>query len=89
MGTPLADQYARGALELISCERYVRVLVQFLELLPPGMVVERISGESPDPYFVAPAWCLDKPAVLRALQHEFQMKDTYQGRRYAVEALLT
>jgi radical SAM superfamily enzyme len=52
-------------------DEYLEVLVDFLELLPPTMVVERISGEAPASYFVGPSWCLDKNDVRRALDAEF------------------
>ncbi|MCA9149611.1 MAG: TIGR01212 family radical SAM protein [Planctomycetales bacterium] len=78
--TPLAEQVERGEVQLMGRDDYVRTLVDFLELLPPQMIVERISGDAPGDYFVGPAWCLDKPAVLRAVQQEFERRDTYQGR---------
>jgi radical SAM protein (TIGR01212 family) len=78
--TPLADQVRSGQVQLMSRHDYVRTLVDVLELLPPDVVVERISGDAPPDYFVGPAWCLDKPAVLRALQEELERRDTYQGR---------
>jgi uncharacterized protein len=83
--TPLADQVARREVALMSRDDYVRTLVDFLELLPPQIVVERISGDAPPDYFVGPAWCLDKPAVLHALKREFQRRDTYQGRCFGHE----
>jgi radical SAM superfamily enzyme len=63
---------------------YITTLVDFLELLPPDMIVERISGDAPPDYFVGPSWCLDKPAILRALQHELTSRDTWQGRGVGV-----
>jgi radical SAM protein (TIGR01212 family) len=77
--TPLADQVLRGEVQLMSRDDYVRTLVDFLERLPATMVVERISGDAPPDYFLGPAWCLDKPGVLRALRHEFDRRGTYQG----------
>jgi len=79
-GTPLAEQFAAGAVRLLEREEYVETLVDFLELLPPGCVVERISGEAPPDYFVAPSWCLNKPAILRAIQQEFARRDSWQGK---------
>ena len=61
---------------------YIDVLIDFLELLPPSTIVERISGEAPPDYFVGPSWCLDKPAVLNALQSEMKNRDSWQGKRY-------
>jgi radical SAM superfamily enzyme len=60
----------------------VRTLVDFLELLPPTTLVERVSGDAPSDYFVGPAWCLDKPAVRLALAAELERRDTWQGKRF-------
>src|SRR5205085_9097540 len=65
--TPLAEQVARGEVTLMNRDDYVRTLIDFLELLPAEMVVERVSGDAPPDYFVGPSWCLDKPGVLNAL----------------------
>ena len=35
-------------------DEYVATLVDFLELLPPTMIVERISGDAPPDYFIGP-----------------------------------
>ena len=43
------------------------------------MIVERISGDAPPDYFIGPSWCLDKPAVKRAIEAEFDRRDTFQG----------
>ena len=63
-------------------DEYVSTLVDFLELIPPTMVVERISGEAPGDYFIGPSWCLDKPAVLQAVKDEFERRDSHQGHRF-------
>jgi len=78
--TPLADQVAAGQVQLIDRSSYISTLVDFLELLPPTTVVERISGDAPPDYFIGPAWCLDKPAVRTALEAEFLRRDTWQSK---------
>ncbi len=78
--TPLAEQVARGEVTLIEQPEYIRTLVDFLELLPANCIVERISGDAPPDYFIGPAWCLDKPAVRRAMEAEFERRDTWQGK---------
>ena len=80
--TPLADQVAHGDVTLLGRDDYIRTLIDFLELLPPRMVVERISGDAPPDYFIGPSWCLDKPAVLLALRQEMERRDTWQGKRF-------
>lgn len=80
--TPLADQVARGEVRLIERDEYVATLVDALEILPPTMVVERVSGDAPPSYFVGPSWCLDKPAVRLALEAELTRRATWQGKRW-------
>jgi radical SAM protein (TIGR01212 family) len=77
--TPLADQVESGEVTLMERAEYVRTLVDFIELLPPTVIVDRISGDAPPDYFVGPSWCLDKPAVKTAVLAEFTRRGTWQG----------
>jgi radical SAM protein (TIGR01212 family) len=81
-GTRLADQVESGEVTLMGRDHFVRVLVDFLERLPPHTIVERITGDAPANYFVGPAWCLDKAAVRAAVDKEFADRKTFQGRLY-------
>ncbi len=78
--TPLAEWVERGEVTLMQRDAYVRTVVDVLELLPPECLVERVSGDAPPKYLVAPDWCLDKPGLRAALETEFQRRDTWQGR---------
>lgn len=80
--TPLAEQVRKGEVQLMEFDQYISTLVDFLELLPPAMIVERVSGEAPGSYFIGPQWCLDKPRVLRGLAEEFEKRDSWQGKHY-------
>ena len=77
--TPLADQVARGEVRLLERAEYVRTLVDFIELMPPTVVVDRISGDAPLDYFIGPTWCLDKPGVKNTVVAEFARRKTWQG----------
>ena len=79
--TPLADDVAAGRVQLMERDDYLRTVVDFLELMPPGCIVERVSGEAPSDFFIGPAWSLDKPALRRALDEEFLRRDTWQGKQ--------
>ena len=80
--TPLAQQVRDGDVELMTRDQYVRTLVDFLEIIPGHMVVERVTGEAPGDYFVGPDWCLDKPSVLNAIKDELVRRDSWQGKNY-------
>jgi radical SAM superfamily enzyme len=68
---------------------YVRTLVDFIELLPPTVIVDRISGDAPPDYFIGPSWCLDKPAVKSAVLAEFARRDSYQGLNFLASVCST
>jgi radical SAM protein (TIGR01212 family) len=84
--TPLAEQVASGEVRLMERAEYVRTVVDFIELLPPTMIVDRISGDAPPDYFIGPSWCLDKPAVKAAVLEEFARRGTYQGAALGVRS---
>ena len=80
--TPLAEQVSRGEVRLMERDEYIKILIDFLELLPPETIVERISGDAPPDYFVGPAWCLDKPALRAAVDNALKRRETWQGKRF-------
>ncbi len=46
-GTRLAELLAAGQVRLPERDEYVRWVVDFLEVLPPGCVIDRLSGDAP------------------------------------------
>src|SRR5205807_4192988 len=80
--TPLETMYRQGEVSMLEREEYVQVVCDFLERLPPAIVIHRLSGDAPPDYLVAPRWCLDKPALLRAIRTELEERDSWQGRLY-------
>jgi radical SAM protein (TIGR01212 family) len=81
--TPLEEMHRRGDVRMLDFEEYVSVACDFLELLPPDLVIERLNGDAPPDYLVAPTWCLDKQRILRAIDEELRRRDSWQGKRYA------
>jgi uncharacterized protein len=83
--TPLAEMVARGDVKLLQFEEYINLVVDFLELLPPDCVIDRLSGDAPAQYLVGPDWCLNKSAIRAAVEAEFRRRDTYQGSGFRVQ----
>jgi radical SAM superfamily enzyme len=77
--TPLEALYHAGRVRLFELDEYVQIVCDFLERLPPEMVIQRLSGDAPPNYLVAPDWCLDKPALLRAIDVELERRGSWQG----------
>jgi radical SAM protein (TIGR01212 family) len=78
--TPLERMYRDGTVTLFERDEYVGVVCDFLERLPAHLVIQRLSGDAPPDYLVAPRWCLDKPALLRAIHAELERRDSWQGK---------
>ncbi len=80
--TPLEKMYHAGEAPMLERAEYVSIVCDFLERLPPTMVIQRLSGDAPPEYLVAPTWCLDKPGLLAAIDQELERRDSWQGRLF-------
>lgn len=86
--TPLETMYQRGEVRMFEFDEYVQVLCDFVERLPPEMVIHRLSGDAPPDFLVAPLWCLDKPTLLAAIDREFARRGSRQGCKYQPGTIL-
>lgn len=82
-GTDLKDIYEQEKFHLLSKEQYISLVVDVLELLPPEMVIHRVTGDGAKDLLVGPRWSLDKLSVLSGIDKEFKKRDSYQGIKYA------
>ena len=60
----------------INCE----MIIDCLELLPPEMVIHRITGDGPKDLLIAPMWSTGKRTVLNQIHRRLKERNTYQGR---------
>jgi radical SAM protein (TIGR01212 family) len=81
-GTPLGQQVMAGEITLMDRDTYLRTVVDFLERIPPTVIVERISGDAPPKFLIEPQWCLHKSALRIAIEAEFTRRGSRQGSRY-------
>jgi len=66
-GTDLETAYAAGEFRCLTMEEYGHILQQCIGLLPPEVVVHRITGDGAKKDLVAPLWSADKKRVLNYL----------------------
>lgn len=78
--TPLAKLYSREPFSFLSQEEYVKLVVSILEILPPDMVIHRLTGDSPRQLLIGPTWSLNKRAVLNAIDKELSIQNSWQGK---------
>jgi len=77
-GTKLAEMYSRGEIQLMGQSDYVGVVCDFLELLDPRILIQRLTGDG-GMDLVAPLWSLAKFEVLNAIDLELQRRGSRQG----------
>ncbi len=86
-GTPLGEQVISGEIQMMERDEYIRTVVDFLERVPPRVIVERISGDAPPDFLIEPKWCLEKSSLRLAIESEFLHRGTRQGTRYEQPAI--
>ncbi|MRI83996.1 MAG: TIGR01212 family radical SAM protein [Nitratiruptor sp.] len=66
--TALAIDYQKGRFTPISQEEYIQTLVEAIKLLPPQMIIQRVTAGIGDESLLAPAWCANKNSQLKAIR---------------------
>ena len=62
-------------------------MADFLELLPPRLVIHRLTGDPHPEELVAPEWCRDKSRVLTGIREELARRGSRQGSAWEKESL--
>lgn len=84
-GTDLAREYRAGRVPLLSLEEYLAILEACLAVLPPDMVIHRLTGDGAKRDLLAPLWSADKKRVLNAIQRAFARDEVQQGSQWLPE----
>ncbi|MGA2553551.1 MAG: TIGR01212 family radical SAM protein [Smithella sp.] len=83
-GTALGEMYKKGTIRMITKEKYVSLVADFLEILPPEMVIQRLTADGYRDIFLAPDWAMNKLDVLNSINKELERRDSYQGKYYGI-----
>ena len=63
-----------------TMEDYIDLLIEALEIIPPGITLHRISGDAPRSTLIAPEWSYRKRTILNKIHSEMRRRNTWQGR---------
>jgi len=80
--TPLSELYHKEGFRCLEREEYANLVVDFLELLPTDMVIQRLTGDPIQSELVAPLWAKEKQTNLKLIQTTLERRETWQGREY-------
>ncbi len=82
-GTKMANDYLKNPFDLLSMEQFIDVVIGQLEVLPPEMVIHRLTGDGLVDDLIGPLWTIKKRVVLNNLDKEMVKRNTYQGKYHA------
>lgn len=80
--TPLSELYHKERFRCLNRKEYANLVVDFLELLPPDMVIQRLTGDPIQSELVAPLWAKEKQVNLKLIQTTLERRETWQGKAY-------
>ncbi len=77
----LAALYERGEYQPLEREKYISLVVRALELLPPDIVIARLTGDGMGEDLLAPEWSRKKVSVINDIDKMMYALDTFQGKK--------
>lgn len=83
--TKMAEEYLANPSDfhLFTLNDYIEFVIDFIERLNPGLVIERFAGEVPPRYLVSKPWLnLRYDQVLSLIEKRLEERNTYQGKKY-------
>ena len=78
--TPLYKLYIKKPFNVLSLEEYVDIVISCIEILPPDIVIHRLTGDGDKNTLVEPKWSLNKKLVLNSINKALVSEDIYQGK---------
>ncbi len=67
--TRLHRLYERGEYQPVSMEEYAAIVAEALRILPPGTVIQRLTGDPAPGELVAPSWASRKQEIISLINH--------------------
>ncbi len=82
-GTKMAKDYEKEPFKLLEMDEFIDIVIKQLEVLPPEMVIHRITGDGLVDDLIGPLWTIKKRVVLNNIDKEMVARNSYQGKYYA------
>lgn len=80
--TDLHKLYINKPFNVLSLDEYVNIIVSAIEILPPNIIIHRITGDGDRESLVEPRWSLNKKKVLNSINQELKKQESYQSKYY-------
>ena len=63
-------------------DEYVDILKECVEVIPPDMVIHRLTGDGWKKKLISPLWSGDKKKVLNTINKYFELNNVNQGSKF-------
>ena len=74
-----------GKIRLMEEDEYINTVCDFMELLPPDMVIQRLAGNGKREIRIQPRWLGKKLELVGKMEKEFERRGTKQGSKFNKE----
>lgn len=78
--TELSKLYENGKISFMSEEDYIKIVCDFLEILPEKTTIHRLAGNGLKKNLIAPSWLGKKLDCLNKIDRELERRNSFQGR---------
>jgi len=86
-GSIMGVQYKREPFKVFSLEEYTDFLCEFIPLLRPDIIIQRLFGLADQELLIAPNWGKAKSAIQTHIDKELERREAIQGTNYKVPYL--
>lgn len=77
--TDLAQYYEKDGFPVMTLEEYIDLVIDCIAILPPRIVIHRLTGDGPKKLLLAPLWSGNKRLVLNTLTKRLKERGVTQG----------
>lgn len=77
----LGKDYHQRPFKLLSQEEYVQIVCDQLEILPPEIIIERVTGDGLVSDLIAPLWTMKKTATANEIDKLLLARNSWQGKK--------
>ncbi len=83
-GSLMAKEYENvpESFSFFEIDEYLEIMREFIERLKPGIVIERIAGETIPGYNLRAGWGLRYDEILKRFEKHLEETNSWQGRKY-------
>ncbi|MEW5949976.1 MAG: TIGR01212 family radical SAM protein [Thermodesulfobacteriota bacterium] len=82
-GSGMENLFKRGEYTPLTQQEYVDLVCDVLELIPPDVVIQRLTGDPRPEELVAPLWARDKMGTINAVKTVLRERGSFQGKYFA------